>query len=248
MSQAGQIILVAFGAASEASHAVYAHVENAFRARYPAHDFRWAYTSRFVARKLQSEGAEVSSLEMVAASLREKPRPVVFQSLHIAPGAEFHRARELVDALGLPMGKPLLSVKKDQDALVDAVEEMLHPTWTNLAVIHGNEKVAAYAAPFQALAQALEERYPHLVAQSLEGAPGDERLDEVRVRAQASGGVHFIPLMLSKGKHVLEDVLGEKPESWKSIVAAPAESCAPTLGKNAKALEIFFRHLDDVLA
>ena len=67
------------------------------------------------------------------------------------------------------------------------------------------------------------------------------------MQAEKAGAVHFVPLMLVAGDHIENDVLGDEPDSWKSLIGVPEASCSQPLGYNAGIRDIFFRHLDTAM-
>jgi sirohydrochlorin cobaltochelatase len=171
----------------------------------------------------------------------------------VVPGQEFtHKVLPLADeAPGLAVGTPLLTEDSDIERTIDALAAA-HPTISdpsvaNVVVAHGNERHPEFAERILALATRIHGRYPNVFVASVEGEPGTAPLEEARVWAQQSGHVHFVPLMVVAGDHVLNDVMGDEEDSWKQVVAAPKVTCGQPLGYLSAICDVFFDHLDDAI-
>jgi len=244
------IVLVAFGTSVATARQVYAHIDAQARKRYPDYELRWAFTSQFIIDKLKKEGIVTHNVgEVVDELRRDGYARIAFQSLHVAPGEEYRRVLQ-VDMSGLEVayGDALLTSVADIDAVALALGADIDPLQPTVIVSHGNENYPQFNEQLLALARVLEARYPQLVVASVEGEPGTAPLR--RIRALCAGGrrVRFVPLMIVAGDHILNDVMGDDTDSWKSQVQAGAAECRQPLGWNDAVLEIYFRHLDSALA
>jgi sirohydrochlorin cobaltochelatase len=65
--------------------------------------------------------------------------------------------------------------------------------------------------------------------------------------ARICGAVHFIPLMLVAGDHVMNDIMGDDQDSWKSQVGAATTTCSGPAGMNEQILARYCQHLDTAL-
>ncbi len=53
--------------------------------------------------------------------------------------------------------------------------------------------------------------------------------------------------MIVAGDHIMNDVVGNEPDSWINIVAAKENSRAQPLGYNDKIINVYLEHLNDAL-
>lgn len=242
------IVMTAFGTSVEEARKVFDFVDRQARHRYPEHDLRWAFTSQFIINKLKKQGLVTYNVNEVISQLREQgQRQVVFQSLHVAPGQEY-RSVLAADTRGLEVayGNALLTSDDDIDKVIAALDEHINPAQPTVVVAHGNDKYPQFNQRIEAFAERIESAYPQLVVASVEGSPGLEPLQKVKERQPDQ--VNFVPLMIVAGDHILNDVLGDEPDSWKNIIAAPQALLAPSLGWNKGILDIYFDHLDQALS
>jgi sirohydrochlorin cobaltochelatase len=244
------IVLVTFGTSVEEARQVYEHIDRQARRRYPEHDIRWAYTSEFIVRKLRKRGETVRTLDEVIADLRsDGVRRVALQSLHVVPGQKHHELKALaVPRLQVAVGAPLLATKADIRQAIGAVEPVLKEDRPNVFAMHGNDKHPEYNRELVAFSQAIREAHDNVYCLSVEGQPGLDQMPQVKKAAARAGAVHFVPLMIVAGDHVMNDVMGDEEASWKSVVDAEKTTCAKPLGYNEKILAIYFGHLDAALA
>jgi len=126
---------------------------------------------------------------------------------------------------------------------------MLVPGVPCVIVTHGNARHPERNRELCRFAEKVAERGLDAVVCSVAGEEiGTGGLSRIQERARRLGRVHFVPLMISAGEHIQEDVLGEDPESWRSRVGAGTVTLAPALGYNDKVLEVYFAHLDEALS
>lgn len=242
------IVLVAFGTSVAKARAVFDFIDQQARQRYAGYELRWAFTSQFIINKLKKQGQVTYNVAEVIEQLRhEGYRKVVFQSLHVVPGEEY---RSVVDAdtsgLHVAFGDALLTSDDDIDAAINALAPQIDPQQPTVVVAHGNDKHPQFNVRLEALATAIESRYPQLVVASVEGTPGVAPLQKIKALQPAS--INFVPLMIVAGDHIMNDVHGDEADSWKNIIAAPQTTSSKPLGWNTEILNIYFNHLDHALA
>ena len=244
------ILLAAFGSASPAGQAVYEHIAAWFGRRLAGHELAWGFTSGLVRRCWAERGRTVASPAEVLAAWRARGVPAaVVQSLHISPGEEFAPLTRLaVPGLRLALGRPLLDTPADVAAVAALVAAAFRPDAVNVVVGHGNAKRPEYNRSLLALAARLAAAHPDVVFATLEGEPGTAPLAAARATAARRGAAHFIPLLLVPGRHVEHDVLGRHADAWRQLLGAPPCTCAPPLGMNERALDLFARHSEVALA
>ena len=243
------IVLVAFGTSVPRARQVFDHIDEQARLRYPGYQIRWAFTSKIIMAKLKAQGIVTQSVAEVVAELRASGvTSVVFQSLHVVPGEEY-RSVQQVDTSGLQVayGAALISSDSDIAAVIEALRPQINPAQPTVLVAHGNNRHARFNEWILTLAERIEGQFPNLVVASVEGQPGTEPLAKARALSAASGSVRFLPLMVVAGDHIMNDVMGDEPDSWKSQVAAAHSECSASLGWNDAILAIYFDHLDQAM-
>jgi sirohydrochlorin cobaltochelatase len=244
------IVLVAFGTSKMDARAVYDHIFEQARKRFPGYEIRWAWTSKIILKKLQAQGLAVHTPDETLEQLRKEGYgKVVMQSFHVMPGAEYEEmvaAGKRASGLSLQYGLPLLADAEDIRKAIRAVEPSLRQDRVNVFVGHGNPDKQANAKLVE-FSEAAEKGRENAFVFAVEGEPGLRRLPEARAKARELGGVHFVPMMIVAGEHIMEDVMGEGAESWRSQIGAADATCAQPLGANDAILDIYFDHTDVAL-
>ncbi len=241
------LVIVAFGTSVPAAREVFDYIDAKATQRYPGRDIRWAFTSETIRKKLAARGVATQSLAEVVADLSAAGcERAVFQSLHVAPGQEF-REIDQVDTgnIKTAVGKALLTSDEDIAAVIAAVEADIDGEAVNVIVAHGNDRYPQFNAQIVAFADAIEAKHANVLVCSVEGRPGTGKLAIAKTQASQTGRVNFIPLMIVAGGHVMNDVMGDQADSWKSIVAAEQTTVTRPLGYNDAVLEVYFRHVDE---
>lgn len=243
------IVLVAFGTSVPTARPVFDYIDAQARKRYAGYDTHWAFTSQFIINKLKKQGIVKQNVAEVITELRKKGvKSVVFQSLHVVPGQEYRSVlAEDTSGFRVAFGDALMTSEQDIDDVVAALGKDIDAQQPTVIVAHGNDHHPEFNQQLVALAQVIEKEYPNLVVASVEGQPGIGPLDKVKVISDKQGSVKFVPLMIVAGDHIMNDVMGDEEDSWKSIIQAKKTECSASLGWNSAILEVYFRHLDEAL-
>ncbi len=243
------IVMVAFGTSVATARPVFDHIDAQARKRYAGYDIHWAFTSQFIINKLKKQGIVKQNVAEVITELRKKGvKSVVFQSLHVVPGQEYRSVlAEDTSGFRVAFGDALMTSEQDIDDVVAALGKDIDAQQPTVIVAHGNDHHPEFNQQLVALAQVIEKEYPNLVVASVEGQPGIGPLDKVKVISDKQGSVKFVPLMIVAGDHIMNDVMGDEEDSWKSIIQAKKTECSASLGWNSAILEVYFRHLDEAL-
>lgn len=243
------IVLTAFGTSVHEARKVFDYIETKAEARYPNHTVRWAFTSSFIRKKLKKEGIITLSLDEVISDLREKNiNDIVIQSLHVVPGQEFKEIGKVdTSGLNVAVGQALLTTDGDITRVLDAVSDKLIPDCPNVFVGHGNDHHPELNKQLVAFNHALQKKFNNAVLCTVEGMPGTDALSTVKKQAKKDGKVNFIPMMIVAGDHVMNDVMGDEPDSWKNIIKAEKTTCTKPLGYNDQILAVYFSHIDKAL-
>jgi sirohydrochlorin cobaltochelatase len=222
------ILLVAYGTSDEGATGALRRIEDRTAARFPGICIRWAYTSRFVRKRLQTRGRTVASPREALQQLVDEGYAVVHvQSLHVVAGVEFHglareirRFREASPRLGsLTLGRPLLASRDALDRVVAAVwDAMRQPGEREQVVLVGHGHVSGRGdLAYTAADAAFRAVSPRILLGTLEGRPG---LNDVlaHLRADKPETVRLVPFLVVPGQHVRRDLDENREGSWRSAI------------------------------
>lgn len=251
------IVLTAFGTSTAAAE-TYKHIETRVRERFPGYEIRWAFTSQKIRQKLRREGGQ--ELQDLRKTLQELKAAgvtrVAVQSLHVVPGKEWKemvRESRQVPGLKVALGKPLLSSEADRHQVLKELARTFPADLQKNAVVlvgHGSPEPEGESA-YKDLEGMVRRDFPgqNVFLGVIEGEPGPRPALEA-VKRSAAEAVYFVPLMVVSGDHMLNDILGDSPESWKSRLLAHRPyriESLPGLGYQNGAVEIFLQHLETAL-
>lgn len=223
------ILLVAFGTSVPEAQPALKNVEKLARAACPGVEVRWAYTSHIIRTILAKRGAPVDSPAMALSRMAEDGfTHVAVQSLHTLPGVEYHALLRTAKAFeGMPkamervtVGLPLLGTVEDfervADGLLAAAPKDRAPGDALVYMGHGTHHPGN--AVYPALQYYMWERDPYAFVGTVEGSP---ELDDLmpKLKARHAKTVYLTPAMAVAGDHARNDMCGEEPDSWKSILA-----------------------------
>ena len=201
-------------------------VEHALEKAFPNRRFYRAWTSGMLRRKLmQTEGVQILSVEDALNRMAlDSVTDVLVQPTHLLGGEEFQKMQETVRSFSdrfhtLAIGDPLLSGEQDVITLAKIMEEMYGdlPSDRLLALMgHGSNCI-----PFPAYAllerQFRKDGYDRFCIGTVEFSPGIAPVLEM-IRQTKPRCVHLAPLLLVAGDHVIRDMCGGEPDSWKSRI------------------------------
>lgn len=250
------ILLVAFGTSVPQGRAAYDTINELARKRFDGTDLRWAYTSSFIRRKLARQGEQYDSPLVALGRMREEGYThVAVQSLHIAPGAEFHDLAATVRHFrtgpnafeSIKLGSPLLSRRRDVERVIAAVLDSLPKLGPKDAVVlmgHGNEHGDGELALVAAAAK-FKLANPLAFFGTVEGNPSPEDVLE-QCRKHEPNRAFLVPFLTVAGDHARNDLAGDEPDSWKSRISNLGIECVPVLkglGENKDVAAIWLDHL-----
>ncbi len=221
------ILVVSFGTSYESTmKTTIGAAESAIAAAFPDREVRRAFTSTTIIRILGKRGIAVDTVDSALEKMaKEGFGDIVVQALHLIPGEEFH---ELLAAVApwrgrfasFVVGTPLLAAAQDYFALADAFIASLPAMVPGEAAVlmgHGTPHPANMAYP--ALQRVFDDRQIPIYLGTVEGYP---TLEDVIADLTRDGvkKVLLVPLMLVAGDHANNDMAGDEPDSWKSILSA----------------------------
>lgn len=268
------IVLVAYGSAYPGAMATYTRIVDRYQEEFSNSELRLAFTSEHIRRKVaEKEGVAISSPLTALADLQDHGhRDVAIQSLHIAPGSEFHETAFLLNGLKcirgrfgfrcLETGRPLLSSLKDCQRVSSALTPILnrithegtmregrtigpHRDSEEEAVIlvgHGSSHPGECI--YSQMAGILKQSHKNVFLGTLEGHPGLEEVIVNLEEARAKRAI-LIPFLLVAGGHVFKDVAGDDEGSWRSFIenrGFQARVHLQGLGESEEIVGLFLEH------
>jgi len=251
------IVITAFGTSMEKGQANLNDFDKMVRARFPEHDVRWAFTAGFIIKKLNEAGitalfdsqTPIKSLDEVYEDLRAEGKTnVVVQIAMVMPGEEMRQALSYrTDGLNVKFGYPLLFSPENMQNVANALSsEFGGPGTATILVSHGNEKHPEFNSALIQMDKYLRENYDNVYLGTVEGPPGPEPAINDTLGSGATS-VKFVPLMMVEGDHITNDIMGDEPDSWKSMLGLPATN-ATGLASNAEVMEIFLKNIENLLS
>lgn len=253
------ILLVAFGTSVPQAQKAFDQIEAQARKAFPDTEIRWAFTSKMIRAKLAKQGKKLDPPVIALAKLMEEDfTHVVVASFHSLPGEEFHDLYTDVQAFKVMRGgfrkifvsRPLLSSRKDMERVAKAVIKSLpksrKPGDAVLMMGHGSEHHPGDAV-YAAMGFFLEDIDPNAYVGTVEGQP---TLQDIIPKLKKKGikKAYLVPLMAVAGDHARNDMAGDEPESWKSMLKKEGIESVPVLVGTAEIPEIVAVWLDHVKA
>lgn len=213
------IIIAAFGTSSRAK-APLALFQAAVEKQFPNYEVFWAYTSEIICRKLTLPTVKEMLATVEAAGFRK----AVVQPLHVFPGTEYQQLAETCEYF--PGLRVLLSetlfhrwdfVKSSLAVLEN--EFLSADQGLNILALHGTPLAADPAnIVYLGFEKLVTDRYPNVLAASIEGIPDHEAVLAKIERDQLANKyktARIIPVMYFAGMHAEKDLMGAK-NSWRS--------------------------------
>jgi len=209
------MIVVSFGTThADAEESCIRPVERALAAAFPDREIHRAWTSRIIARRLAERGETVENEAEALARLRaEGCEDIAFVPTHMIRGQEYERVMVVAD--GLPVSAPLLDTEADLEWMAGLLDGIAAEEGRTLLVMgHGTDHVAD--GTYARLRTVLTDRV------KLACVEGRHALDGILDALEAVPGkaLTLMPLMLVAGDHARNDLAGDAPDSWKSILLA----------------------------
>jgi sirohydrochlorin cobaltochelatase len=236
-------------------------IENALAGAYPEYEQRRAFTSQIIINKLRKEdGIKIDNVkEAMKRLVSDGVTELLVQPTHVMNGKEYDSVIAEIKPFEkkftrILYGRPLLITDADYDEAIDAViAETSGYADDHTAVVfmgHGTEHEAnaAYATLSRRINARGISRY---YIGTVEAHPSlEDVIDEIR----KTGGITRIvlyPFMIVAGDHANNDMAGDEPDSWKSILEAQGYAVIPVLkglGEYPGIQKIFVRHAGEALS
>lgn len=258
--QKNGILLAFFGTSVPEAEAALKTLEAKVKAANPAYEVRRAYSSNIIRKKLAESGQHVDSTVTALARMMDDgfTHVAVLTSLFI-PGEEYHGLARTVAAFdGLPKGfdaialsQPLMSDPADMPdvaaAFLKTVPADRKPGEAVVFMGHGTHHPGNIFYP--GLQYYLAHLDPNTFVGTVEGTPSlDDIVETLKKRSVKKA--YLIPLMAVAGDHAQNDMAGDEPDSWKSVLAKDGIASTPVLkgmaGQDAVA-DIYLKRLAQTL-
>lgn len=241
------VVAVHFGTSSPETRAKTIEKFNQrLRAAFPDCDFREAWTSRVIIKKLASQGEQISTPEEVFAELaRQGYTHVLVQSSNVINGTELECLRSDIDAVKdkfaqVRLGEPLLSTVKDYEDVALAVAASYGKEKNaNVLVCHGTW--ANYNPAYTMLDYVLRDKgYDNWYVGTIEGYPSFESMAK-QLKKDKAKRVNLIPCLFVAGNHVANDIAGDWKDKLKSL-GYKVDVCMHSIGEVDGILDIYVKH------
>jgi sirohydrochlorin cobaltochelatase len=255
------ILLAAFGTTVPGSDRIFSDIEQKVRRKYPGIPIGWAFTSKKIRTWALAKGKDLPPPETALAELVAKGAThVAVLSLHIVQGEEFQKLCGQVEgfqAEGKGLKKfeiagPLLSSHEDVEAVCEILVRKFYRQDPHEGVIfvgHGNRRHVSDAIYVNMNSLLIARRFGFFVGTVDGCSTPNDLLQELN--AAGIKKVTLVPLMTIAGQHARQDMAGDEPESWKSVLAAngiDSESVFTGLAEDPNVVSIWLNHLDKAFA
>lgn len=249
------IIAASFGTTYEqaAERAILA-VEQRLSREFEGYDVRRAYTSRTVISVLRKRGEQIDTVEEALEKLSEQGYTHVYiQPTHVINGFEYHKLLDGVKKYNdrfalLKTGTPLLNSDEDIGKICDLFEKELGNENAIAVMGHGTEHSAnEIYTRFSEMCR--EKGYSNIFTATAEGTPP---LEDIIPQIKAAGfkKVTITPFLFVAGDHANNDMAGDKPDSWRSILISHGFEVIPVikgLGEYEEVRTMYVEHLKSII-
>jgi sirohydrochlorin cobaltochelatase len=249
------IVLAAYGTGNQAAQAELERIDTLIRKRFPGYEVMWAFTGRIMLQKMRAAGQTtifsrkmpVYSLDGLYTELAKQGKTnAAVQCFLVHEGSESDGVLKApAPGLRIEYGLPLLSDALNIEPTLKAMAlQFGGPATANILVGHGSDNDPRSNSPFHKMEEIGKGLYSNVFMGTIHGAPGTSRF--AAVKDAGFKDVLFIPLMITTSEHIINDVMGEKPDSWKNLLGLPAK-VGKNLTETPSVLEVFLKSLERVI-
>ncbi len=240
------LLMVHFGTTHDDTRALTIDVINRkAREAFGNLEFREAYTSRMIIRRLKARGVEkLNPAEALARLKADGFTHVLIQSTNIIEGIEMESLRKDAAAAApgfkeIRIGNPLLYTPEDYAAVIEALAPDSLAGGATVLVGHGTYTPAtAQYAMMDYMWKA--EGYPHFHVATIEGYPTFETT-QAKLEAAGRRQVRLMPFLFVAGDHAKNDIAVD----WKEALEKQGyevEVRLKGLGENPAVQQLFIEH------
>lgn len=255
--EAAEAILVAsFGTSFHDSRSrAIAAIEKEIQQAYPDKPVSRAFTSQMIINKLRTQdNIEIDNVPQTLRRLAEQRiRRLIVQPTHLMAGLEYEKLlsqiKEEKEAfLEIALGAPLLTDEADFEQVARAVAEEAGKLSEDTALVlmgHGTEAAAneVYTRMQNTFCSQGHKQY---YVGTVEAKPDIYEISEALKKEENIKKVLLMPLMVVAGDHAVNDMAGEEPDSWKSILEAEGyqvECILKGLGELPSIRQMYVEHV-----
>jgi len=250
------IVIAAYGTGDKAAQQSLEAIDTMICGRFPGYEVYWAFTGRVILQRVRAAGQTtlfarkipVRSLEELYTHLiKEGKTKAAVQCLLVHEGSESDMVLKTpAPGLKLEYGSPLLSDPVNIEPTLKAMTPQFGgPTTANILIGHGSDQEARANAPFLKMEDLAKKSYRNVFMGTIHGPPGTSSFADIKKAGFKE--VLFIPLMITTSEHVLNDVMGEKPDSWKNQLGLPAKVGA-SFAETPAVMDVFLKSLERVIS
>ena len=252
------ILVVAFGTRYPSGQKALNNIQTILKNKFPDTPIYWAYTSKIIRQILIKKGVSIPSPEMALTKLIDEGyKKVYVLSLHIIPGEEYHSLYSNIKLFSLmkneikeiKISKPLIATYEDMEKVAEVVLKSIYLKEDEAIIFMGHGTEHPAGAIYISLNNIINNKNPKAFLATVEGHP---TLDEIipKLKKQGIKTVYLMPFMVVAGDHVINDMAGDEPDSWKSILTKEGFVCKPIikgLGENPEIVKIYIEHLKEIM-
>ena len=260
MDEKTAILLVAFGTSYSEAQVALDNIDDRVKKAFPKMEVRWAFTSKIIRHKLEKQGKHIDSPAEALAKIGDDGfSKIAVQSLHVIPGDEYNDLKKTINAFRhipqsakkISLGKPLLFAHADVLAVCSVLTTEFKPNEAAgeavLFMGHGTSHESNIFYP--GTQYYLSRNASNYFLATVEGYPdlGDviPKLKELKITR-----LTLVPFMSVAGDHARNDMAGDEPDSWKSVLEQEGyqvNSILKGMGELDSIVSIYIDHLKSAL-
>ena len=251
------ILVVSFGTSfNDSRHITIGAIESAIREKFPDYDVRRAFTSQIIIDKLKErDGVVIDNVEEALDRLvADKVQEIVVQPTHLMNGYEYDDLAKALESYKdkfkkVALGEPLLSSDDDYYKVIAALESVSerYDDGKTALVFMGHGTEAESNKVYSTLQDKLTaEGKKNYFIGTVEATPS---IEDVLKGVKAAGLKKAVlrPLMVVAGDHANNDMAGDEPDSYKSILEKEGfkvDAYIHGLGENEAVRKLFVEKAD----
>ncbi|MFA5315905.1 MAG: sirohydrochlorin cobaltochelatase [Dehalococcoidales bacterium] len=250
------IVISAYGTGEVGAQKDLENIDSQVRQHFPGYEVRWAFTAEWLIKRLEAAGQTtiftrqepVKNLAGLYEELKAAGKTnVAIQCLMVQEGSESQHVYETPsDGLHVEYGKPLIEDPANIDKLIKAISSQFGGEGDITIVFgHGNKNDPKANLPFQRLDEKLRADYRDVYVTMIYGSPSPDEVFPKEKRPEHKRVV-LVPIMITKGEHISNEILGDQDSSFKSRLGLPY-TLAPSLSQTPAVMEIYMESLENLL-
>ena len=250
------LVVVSFGTSVPTARENIVAAEQVIRDCLPDADFFRAFTSPTIRRILQGRGETIFSLEETLRLIEQQGYTEVYvQPTHFLYGTEYDRMAATARSYrgrfhSLHYGDPLLSHPQALERLASCIMQDYPVKDGEALVLFGHGTLHFANTTYPALQPVFHIRHREdILVGTAEGWPTLQDIRE-ELKNGSYRSVHLVPVMLVNGDHVMNDLNGDGPDSWRSILESDGYKVTCTargLGLVPAVQEMYRDHTESLL-